>query len=655
MLGKRVALRRPPSPRRALPGRWGCEPLESRVLLSAAQTTEVVGRHVFYNNSAYDGYSMSADAADDGAIATDKVALLPGERASFANYTSYSLGINGVMVDIAGLQEGGAGAIGADDFEWWMGNGVRASAWLPAPAPEAVTVRQPDGPNGLTRVTLTWPDRAIRNRWLQVTVKANADTGLASPDLFFFGNLMGETGDSPAVARVSAKDRLSIRSALANSFTMDGRFDFDRSGVVDTADLLVLRRNLARRLYLPQALAGAGMGLAATYFDDPEFAGTSVQRIDREIDFDWRAGSPAPDIEPSTYSVRWTGQVRPAHSEEYAFHVTSNDGVRLWVDGRLIIDNWSSHAVTEDVGRIALEAGRKYDIRVDYFQHLGTATMKLEWSSPTLAREVVPTTRLYPATPPAVDPTPGDSGADPIPPPVGGDWRMVFRDEFDGAALGDVWHTAQYWDSDHTVVGGAELQAYDATGVSLSDGLLHLTARPDNAYGVPYVSGLVQTGGDDNVPAKPTFNFRYGYLEVRAKMPAGQGLWPAIWMMPASHDDDNGELDVLEMIGSDPTTAHFALHRNGTGTADEWLGANLSRTFHTFGVDWQPDHVSWYVDGIERARVTDPALICPEAMYPILNVAVGGDWAGVPDATTQFPASMDVDFVRVWQRPPATA
>ena len=67
----------------------------------------------------------------------------------------------------------------------------------------------------------------------------------------------------------------------------------------------------------------------------------------------------------------------------------------------------------------------------------------------------------------------------------------------------------------------------------------------------------------------------------------------------------------------------------------------------------QPDHVAWYVDGVERARTTDPALICPEAMYPILNVAVGGDWAGAPDETTAFPATMEVDYVRVWQNPPA--
>ena len=71
-------------------------------------------------------------------------------------------------------------------------------------------------------------------------------------------------------------------------------------------------------------------------------------------------------------------------------------------------------------------------------------------------------------------------------------------------------------------------------------------------------------------------------------------------------------------------------------------------------MDWQPDQVSWYVDGVERARSRDPSLICPEAMYPVLNLAIGGDWPGPPDASTVFPATMDVDYVRVWQRAPAS-
>jgi beta-glucanase (GH16 family) len=240
---------------------------------------------------------------------------------------------------------------------------------------------------------------------------------------------------------------------------------------------------------------------------------------------------------------------------------------------------------------------------------------------------------------------PGD-----VPAPLPGEWKLLWHDEFDGAALGPAWHAAQYWDEDHTVVGGGELQAYDATGVSVRDGMLHLTARAEAKYGVDYVSGLVQTGGRRDDPRRPKFSFTFGCLEVRAKLPAGKGIWPAVWMMPASYNDRNGELDVLEVIGSEPTVANFSLHREGRKKTRTWAGPDFSRDFHTFAVDWEPDRVRWYVDGVERAAMNDKALICPEAMYPILNLAVGGDWPGPPDATTKFPATMVVDYVRVWQR-----
>jgi beta-glucanase (GH16 family) len=119
-------------------------------------------------------------------------------------------------------------------------------------------------------------------------------------------------------------------------------------------------------------------------------------------------------------------------------------------------------------------------------------------------------------------------------------------------------------------------------------------------------------------------------------------------MMPASYNDDAGEIDVLEVFGHQPRRAQFALHRNGRDEVEDWTGPDFSRDFHTYAVDWRPGRVSWYVDGVERARVTDPALICREAMYPILNLAVG-DAAGPPDGTTRFPATMEVDYVRVWQ------
>src|SRR4051812_28132223 len=228
--------------------------------------------------------------------------------------------------------------------------------------------------------------------------------------------------------------------------------------------------------------------------------------------------------------------------------------------------------------------------------------------------------------------------------------KLIFSDEFIRHKLDPIWTRSQYWwPDDHSTIGKDELESYDSTALSLSDGLLHITARKQTKYGEPYVSGLVQTGGKQDHPDRPTFSFLYGYLEVRAKLPAGQGLWPAIWLMPASHDDGNGELDVMEMLGNDPSTVHFTAHRDGSEEGHTFSGPDFSSGFHTFGVDWEPDHITWYVDGVARATCTDRSLICDEASYPILNLAVGGNWPGNPDATTPFPATMDVDYVRVYQ------
>jgi beta-glucanase (GH16 family) len=248
----------------------------------------------------------------------------------------------------------------------------------------------------------------------------------------------------------------------------------------------------------------------------------------------------------------------------------------------------------------------------------------------------------------ATAPTSSSSDATPTP-PIAGNWQMIFDDEFDGTTLNPVWHTAQYWDHSVTVVGKGELEAYDASGVSVSGGQLQLTARADDQYGVPYVSGLVMTGGDQSNPAQPTFNFQYGYLEVSAKIPKGQGLWPAIWMMPASYQDQDGEIDVMEVLGGNTTQPYFTVHRFGQMEQHTLIGADLSAGFHTYGVDWEPNKITWYLDGVAVATCTNPSLIPQVPMYPIMNLAVGGDWGGPPSSTTQFPATMDIDYIRVWQ------
>ena len=146
-------------------------------------------------------------------------------------------------------------------------------------------------------------------------------------------------------------------------------------------------------------------GLQATYFDNVNFTGAAVTRVDPTVNFDWGTKRPAAGIGADTFSARWTGAIRPRFTETYTFSTITDEGVRLWVDGRLVIDHWARHSAVEDRGSIALTAGRWYDVRLEYYDQSGKATAKLLWTSPSQRREVVPSTALT-TTPPAPPPAP---------------------------------------------------------------------------------------------------------------------------------------------------------------------------------------------------------------------------------------------------------
>ena len=140
----------------------------------------------------------------------------------------------------------------------------------------------------------------------------------------------------------------------------------------------------------------AGTGLSGEYFDNINLTGLKVKRIDPTINFEWKADKPAPEIGADTFSVRWQGWVKPKVSGPHTFFTLSDDGVRLWVNGQLLIDQWTDHAPTEHSGQISLQAGQKVEIKIEFFENAGSATIKLSWSAPGLAKEIVPATQLYP-------------------------------------------------------------------------------------------------------------------------------------------------------------------------------------------------------------------------------------------------------------------
>jgi hypothetical protein len=187
---------------------------------------QVVGRSLFYNNSLFDGKDPGAGPADDSAIATDKHALLPGQTATFANYTSYSRGVNGVMLDVFNLPADPTAA----DFTFRVGNDGTPAAWPAAPA--GITVRRGAGTGGSDRIEILWADGAILKQWLQITVQASARTGLTAADVFYFVNAVGDAGNHAADAFVTAQDELLARAhprnLIDNPAPIDFTYDYNR-------------------------------------------------------------------------------------------------------------------------------------------------------------------------------------------------------------------------------------------------------------------------------------------------------------------------------------------------------------------------------------------------------------------------------------------
>jgi len=244
-------------------------------------------------------------------------------------------------------------------------------------------------------------------------------------------------------------------------------------------------------------------------------------------------------------------------------------------------------------------------------------------------------------------------------------WELSFNEDFDSLVLWDPetsqgrWKTDYIWDRD--VIINNELQYYidprihTLSPYQINDGILTISAQgtpselQDRIGSSQYVSGLLTT--------QKNFSQRYGRFEIRAQVPAGRGLWPAFWLLPSFEKWPEGidilpEIDVMEFIGSELTTYHTTVHTNQSGELKSYPYDHnnlddLTRDFHTYSVVWNAQSISWYLDG--RLMVSHPTpKDLHEPMHFLLNLAVGGNWAGAPDAKTRFPAQYRVDYVRAY-------
>lgn len=237
---------------------------------------------------------------------------------------------------------------------------------------------------------------------------------------------------------------------------------------------------------------------------------------------------------------------------------------------------------------------------------------------------------------------------------------LVWSDEFDGPANQMADPTSWQFDVGEDW-GNAQLEyTTDRPENASLDGNGHLviTARRESYRGRQYTSARLTTAGKRA--------FKYGRIEARMKLPRGRGLWPAFWMLgedfPTVGWPASGEIDIMEFRGQEPSTVIGSLHGPGYSggnarTSSRTLTATrFDNSFHVFAVEWTADKIEHYVDGIlyhttTRADVSGP-WVFDKPFFIILNVAVGGNFVGAPDAITTFPQQMLVDWVRVYEAAP---
>lgn len=238
---------------------------------------------------------------------------------------------------------------------------------------------------------------------------------------------------------------------------------------------------------------------------------------------------------------------------------------------------------------------------------------------------------------------------------------LVWADEFESDSLDLTSWSYDVGDGCPSLCGWGnnELEYYTASSNNAyqTEGKLVIEAKPEVIASSHYTSAKLLTRGKQQ--------FKYGRIDIRAKLPEGQGIWPAVWMLPVDNVyggwPSSGEIDIAELVGHEPAKIHGTIHfgpslgysqsRSGSHTLTE---GSFADEFHVFSIIWQEDEIQWLVDDIEyhaisRGDVGTNTYPFNQEFYLIMNLAVGGNWPGAPGDETVFPQSMMIDFVRVFQ------
>ncbi len=262
-------------------------------------------------------------------------------------------------------------------------------------------------------------------------------------------------------------------------------------------------------------------------------------------------------------------------------------------------------------------------------------------------------------------------------PAISPDWELVFSDEFSGSSLDySKWNTRyksdfyggrtniynqekEYYVGDSEIINGVKYDAFEFNNdvLSIVAQKLDQPITADILQPLPgfsstqtfnYSSGILS--GHDK------YAFTNGYMEIRADVPSGKGIWPAFWLLPASGEWPP-EIDVMEFIGDQPNTIYTSSHfRDSSGAVGSYSqgqtfagedGVDFSQGFHTYAAEWTSDRLTWFIDGQAVFNVRQNVPDVP--MYLLANLAIGGSWPGDPDATTPTNSHFDIDYIRVYQ------
>ena len=228
-------------------------------------------------------------------------------------------------------------------------------------------------------------------------------------------------------------------------------------------------------------------------------------------------------------------------------------------------------------------------------------------------------------------------------PPNPAKWVLTFHDDFDGSTLDAKKWIPQYaWGHTHNY------NAYcDPANVIVENGLLRLKAERKPSHDKPLTSAVVTT--------YHLFSQQYGYFEGRFRIPAGKGFWPAFWLLPYPQHWPP-EIDIFETIKEDPRvymTYHWKdeqVKKDHLSDGRKWTADDFSysKDFHIYAVEWNPEKIVWYIDGVERARFTNKKAIVNEPMYIIINFGIDAEWPGPVDDTSPLPAYYECDWIKVY-------